>query len=291
MSDRNDPQTPAQQFKGKYHQHDDSVLIPCRDNPKQIRIADPAVLASFVAFCSGPCRPVFLRGETRCFANSVPSLFRNAGKESERRWAAYKLFLSELQKLCPRLEGSRWQRTRHLGAVLQHYGIRTPWLDVVRNLYTAIWFATHDFETRGSCFVATPSEREHGYISLYDARPKGRGALRLVDLWGNDSSRHVRPHAQHGLSLARQDDDGDPPPEQDLEPYRVAHVRFPNSRKWTLSGHIFSTRFLFPAPEYDDSLRQLCRPDIQSTLDRACTSEELALGTLGRVTQYTDGLA
>lgn len=170
--------------------------------------------------------------------------------------------------------------------MLQHYGIRTPWLDVVRNFYTAIWFATHDFETRGSCFVATPSEREHGYISLYDARPNNKDALRVVDLWGNDSSRHVRPHAQHGLSLATQYDDGDPPSEPDLEPYRVAHVCFPNSEKWTLCGHIFSARFLFPAPQCDDSLKQLSRPDIQSTLDTACTKNHLPLGTLGTVSHY-----
>ena len=190
-----------------------------------------------------------------------------------------------MNELHPKLEGDRW-KSKNLGAVLQHYGIRTPWLDVVRNLYTAIWFATHDFETRGSCFVATPSEREDGYISIYDARPEGRTWLKVVDLWGNDSSRHFRPHAQHGLSLAKQDD-GDPRDEQqDMEPYRIAHVRFPNSRVWALCGHMFSARFLFPAPEYDDSLKQLSRPDIQSTLDRACTKQDLPLGTLGAVSHY-----
>ena len=177
-------------------------------------------------------------------------------------------------------------------AVLQHYGIRTPWLDVVRNLYTAIWFATHDFETRGCCLVANPSETEHGYISLYDARPEGKSWLKIVDLWGNDSSRHFRPHAQHGLSLAKQEDNAvAPSDEQDLEPYRIAHVEFPNSRKWALCGHLFSARFLFPAPEYDDSLKQLSGSGVQKILHNACTSNELTPGTLGRVTHYTDGLA
>lgn len=49
---------------------------------------------------------------------------------------------------------------------------------------------------------------------------------------------------------------------------------------------MFSARFLFPAPEYDDSLKQLSRPDIQSTLDRACTANDLPLGTLGAVSHY-----
>ena len=160
MSDRNDPKTPAQQFKCKYHKHDDSVVIPCGGNPKQIRIADPSILASFVAFCSSPCRPVFLRGETRCFPNSVPSLFRDEGNERECRWRASRRFLKDLR---PKLTGDRWkeEKTKNLGAVLQHYGIRTQWLDVVRNLYTAIWFATHDFETRGCCLVAKGSRHNN----------------------------------------------------------------------------------------------------------------------------------
>ena len=286
MGNPNDSETLAQQFKRIYHERDHSVVLPCADNPNCIRIADPSILASFVAFCSGPCRPVFLRGETRYFPNSVPSLFRNAESESKRRWAAYRLFLNKLKELRPKLEGSRWETTKTLGAVLQHYGIRTPWLDVVRNIYTAVWFATHDFETRGSCLVATPSEREHGYLSIYDARAEGKAWLRIVDLWGNDSSRHFRPHAQHGLSLAKQDDDGAPPGELDLEPYRIAHVCFPNSPKWTLCGHLFSSRFLFPAPEYDDSLKQLSRPEVQTILNEACTTNNLPFGTLGTVSHY-----
>ena len=85
-----------------------------------------------------------------------------------------------------------------------------------------------------------------------------------------------------------QDDDASTPAgDQDLgEPYRIAQVRFPNSHKWALCGHLFSTRFLFPAPEKDDSLHQLRRPAVQSILDEACDREKLAPGTLGAVSEY-----
>jgi len=43
---------------------------------------------------------------------------------------------------------------------------------------------------------------------------------------------------------------------------------------------------LFPAPEYDDSLKQLSRAEVQAVLDKACDSETLARGTLGRVPHY-----
>ena len=165
MGDPNESGTFSEQFKRTYYKHDDSVRLLSGNGREYMQVDDPVTLASFVAFCSSSCRPVFLRGETNHFTRSVPSLFRDDGNGNERkqRWNAYQLFLNELR---PRLTGDRWEKTKELGAVLQHYGIRTPWLDVVRNLYTAIWFATHDFETRGCCLVVNPSEKEHGYISL-----------------------------------------------------------------------------------------------------------------------------
>ena len=44
---------------------------------------------------------------------------------------------------------------------------------------------------------------------------------------------------------------------------------------------MFSTRFLFPAPEYDDSLKQLSRPAVANILDVACNEHGLDEGTLG----------
>lgn len=288
MGNPNESRPLAEQFKCRYYKSDDSVLFPIDDDSKYVGIVDPAILASFVAFCSRPGNPIFLRGSTDRHRHSVPSLFRDPhGKqcdaaEMNKRWRAYK---SVLNRLC-QLPGTRWDQEAHLGAVLQHYGLRTPWLDVVRNLYTAIWFATHDFETRGHCLAANTSDKDHGHISLYDSRPERKPCLKVVDLWGDDSSRHLRPHAQHGRSLARQGDDSHPECQQDLAPYRIAHVRFPNSRRWTLCGHMFSARFLFPAPEHDESLKQLTHPEVETVLEKACDSHGLVQGTLGKVSHY-----
>ena len=168
-------------------------------------------------------------------------------------------------------------------------GIRTPWLDVVDNLYTAIWFAVHDFETRDTLRVAVRSEHEWGWISFYVGqrqRPK-QSKLVAQDIVGEQSSRHFRPHAQQGLSLAMQKDDASGPSKaQDFIDYRIAQIRFPNSKRWKLRGHMFSTRFLFPAPEYDDSLKQLGRPAVANILDEACNEHGLDEGTLGHVAHY-----
>ena len=291
-------------FKSDYHELNDSVrLYPIRDAenrcvgdadyvPEYIAIDEPAVLAAFVAFCSGHERTIFLRGCTRDYRQSVPSLFRTGDGEQcggpaiAARWSAYKRFLDELRKL----RHTRWRR-KDVGAVLQHYGIRTPWLDVVRNLYSAIWFATHEFDTCGTVRVASQSVRRYAWISLYAPQCDQGRELEIGDLWDDQSSTHSRPHAQQGLSLAMQTDAADEPIKlQDFSKYRIAQVRFRNDQAWRLSGHMFSLRFLFAPPEQDDSLKQLSSPEIQELLDEACDVSGVERGALGSVSYYADGL-
>ena len=272
------------EFKCEYHRCDNSVELYSKDHQKLtctsdpntdagfMSVNDPAVLAAFVAFCSKKERKVFLRGCTNNYERSVPSLFRiDSCKECDEpargeRWSNYQDLLAKLRS---NLKGDRWESER-LGAILQHYGIRTPWLDVVHDLRTAIWFANHEFKKRGSCLVTVESKQEYGWISVYSKNQKGHQNGPIVaDLWSEQSSRHLRPHVQQGMSLAMQTDDAeDPEPEQDFKKHQVAQVRFPNSKVWRLRGYMFSTRFLFPAPELDDSLKQLRKPYVQKLFDR-----------------------
>ena len=203
----------------------------------------------------------------------------------KRRWRAYRCLVDELHQQF-KGQGTRWNERAMVGSILQHYGIKTPWLDVVRNLHTAIWFATHEVETRGNHLVVSLSNNTHGHIAMYC--PEMGAGLKHVDLWDSDSSRHVRPHAQHGISLAKQCDDADAPLEQqDLsKPYRIAQVCFPNSLKWALCGYMFSAGYFFPDPEHDTSLKQLCCARIEGTLDRVRRQHSVDLGV---VTRYMCG--
>ena len=270
------------------------------DGKRHLHIYEPTLLAALVAYCSGRRQQVFLRGSTENHPFSVPSLFRDksrhgaayyCGDKCIRLWDAYQMILASLRReLAPNNCRSRWRR-RNLGAVLQHYGIKTPWLDVVRNLHTAIWFATHEWNRCQKSWLPIPFENL-GWISLYLRRPRERSgsldSLVVGDLWGEQSSRNFRPHAQQGLSLAMQEDSAlCPTEEQDFNHYRIGQVCFSNSPRWALCGQMFSARFLFPAPEQDDSVRQLNRPEVQNILDQACISNGLDLGTLGRTTHYT----
>ena len=183
------------------------------NNRYYLHICDPTLLAALVAYCSGRRRrqQVFLRGCTENHPTAVPSLFRDKSRngaaysqdECIRLWDTYRTVLASFRKeLAPNNNKSRWRRP-NLGAVLQHYGIKTPWLDVVRNLHTAIWFATHELDPAQKIWVPIRSEN-HGWISLYRRRPPEPNSLVVGDLWGEQSSKHFRPHVQQGLSLAMQ---------------------------------------------------------------------------------------
>ena len=152
--------------------------------------------------------------------------------------------------------------------------MKTPWLDVVRNLYTAIWFAT--------CDEPGNTRSAYGWISLY---ANTRKELRVIDLWGRHSSKHFRPHMQQGLSLAMQPDDAPTPRrQQEFNKYRIARVRFRRSGEWDLAGHMFSRRFLFPCQRNDDSLRQLSDTAVQDVIVATCVDHGLddrALGLVG----------
>ena len=109
----------------------------------------------------------------------------------------------------------------------------------------------------------------------------------MKDLSAHHSSLHARPHAQHGLSLSMQPDDIElPHPCQDFDRFRIAQIRIPNGIKWKLSGHMFSSAFLFPSAEFDDSLHLLSNAAVKDLLKDACAQFELAPGALGKISGY-----
>ena len=290
--DAKSKQNVAREFKEARYTHCDHVQVKKDGNGEYLHVEDPNILATFVAFCSRRRRAVYLRGCDKDYPHSYPALYRGGRGEryysddADERLSAYKGFLRILEenKL---LKGTRWHR-KNVGAVLQHYGIKTPWLDVVRNLYTAIWFATRDISGDSLRRNVRLGRKRYSWICIY-VNPRRR--LTAVDLARTQSSQHVRPHAQHGVSLAvhaspANDEDHRPPSafSSDFNQYRIARVRIPaHSEQWKLRGHMFSPRFLFPDPRHDDSLDQLMGSGVQDALDKACDEHCLVRGTLGAV--------
>ena len=84
---------------------------------------------------------VLMRGQSHNHPGMVPGLFRPPTHAIPRPSLldAEMLFEKQIRR---RVKLGRFKRP-HLAALLQHYGYRTSWLDVVDNLWVAVWFATN----------------------------------------------------------------------------------------------------------------------------------------------------
>ena len=117
---------------------------------------------------------VYCRGECMPHESLVPSLFRNvkSKEEVDRLVQAEKELEQQVQK---RLGGrmSRFKE-RHISAILQHYGIRTSWIDLVDNLFVAVWFALNERNPlNGLYYRYSKSPYRTGWIHFIQARVAG----------------------------------------------------------------------------------------------------------------------
>lgn len=223
---------------------------------------------------------MFLRGQHQRHSTMVPSLFRPPALGLRtQRWAAYRDFLEQLPAL---VRGTRFTK-RNFGAVLQHYGFRTPWLDVVDDLNTAIWFALHQSESVESECVYRPTTGAFGWV-LVIAVPHGGHVQNLRE---DHSSMNSRCNVQQGYSLAMQYDDADEPRvEQDFISSVVGTVRIPNNERWQLRGFRSSEAFFFPSSNHDNTYKQLLKPAVTALAGSVETTHGLERGALGRVIRY-----
>ena len=253
------------------------------DGREWLEIDEPAILASFVAFCKASLqskgRRVYLRGLSRHHPTQVPTLFRDADQaQGRRRWKAYRQFLDELPRV---VKGTRFTK-KNFGAVLQHYGFRTPWLDVVDDLNVAIWFALNNFkEMNGACNYQRSAE-DSGWLMVIAATH----VHRVIDLRRRQSSRNTRCHTQQGFSMAMQHDDKEPHEVQDFMPSVVGVVKIPNSKRWLVTGYRASQDYFFPSPKTDDTYAKLLDFNVEELARRAESDHGLPPGALGSVGRY-----
>jgi len=248
-----------------------------------LTIQHPVVLARFVSFVRARCAEsgatVFLRGQPENYSGMVPSLFRDARDSSDKdqRWRAY---LWVLENLPLKFELGRFRRT-NLGALLQHYGLRTPWIDCVDNMYVAIWFARHVAATSDGTVVYTRRNRGTGWIYLLSSKTLNRQDLHQVDLRTHHSSLSVRPHVQHGCSVARQEDAATLRNGSNLIRYLVGRVRFDLRPCWFMSGQFSAVNYMFAKPEFDHTARVLQTPTANQFLREAEQRHGLPEGAIG----------
>jgi hypothetical protein len=126
--------------------------VDCDELP-HLEICDLPLLAGFTGYLKSQCfkrdecSRVFYRGQIKNY-DLIPSLFRDYdgiatdNARIELRLRAYNKLVQRTSSL---YDAYRFRR-EDLNPILQHYGIRTPWIDLVNNIFVAIWFAINRFD-------------------------------------------------------------------------------------------------------------------------------------------------
>lgn len=216
---------------------------------------------------------IYFRGQRKIYDGLIPTLYRNITSTSAQS--------KRHQKLTEAISSfrSRASILQDMGAhahepLLQHYGIQTTWIDLVDNVWVALWFACHRALSIGKNNEFIHFERravhdgdEYAYILLVRAdlhrRNKDKPGYyfgdntELIDLRMAAPSVFLRPHAQHGMLFRRKGAVGG----RDLD-YRqniagIVRVGLAKALDWLGTGKMVNTHSLFPPPYYDNGYQIL----------------------------------
>jgi hypothetical protein len=254
-----------QQIDGKPCLFLDSFILLARF-ASELRQTLHAVFPKAVLLCRGQSKPT---------SNMMPSLFRekNKGYPASLLREAEQLVVERIQK-----SGLKRFKRHDLPPLLQHYGVCTSWLDVVDNLFVAVWFATHTYDkTRRRYFT---NALDHcGWIYFISTENQA-GCLRHVDLRESQHHLSVRPHVQHGWSVTLET-----PPWSDglrtLDDFVVASVCLSKNPNPKLDYGLLTASHLFPSTFYDNTLKFLSNRVTDSLLRQTEKDKGLRKGSLG----------
>jgi hypothetical protein len=234
--------------------------------------------AGYLKHICGANENIYFRGQSQLYATLTPSLFRGRTRQQAQSDA-----VSELRGVIGRAV-SQANLFNSFDSVfyeplLQHYGLRTTWLDLVDNVWVALWFACHNaltgartprylhFEKRNPYKEVDPS---YVYILMIGADRdqtsipgffKG-SHTELVDLRIGCPSIFVRPHAQHGVLFRRVGDRVRRPSDCSSFIRGIIRADLREALSWLGDGNLLNTHALMPPPFYDDGYRILLDLDL-----------------------------
>lgn len=216
---------------------------------------------------------IFFRGQRRLYDGMAPSLFRGLEKTGKQE-----SYVSAMRRKMERIVSanptfSRFSEAFH-EPLLQHYGLRTTWVDLVDNIWVALWFACHRVVSigQGGQYIHFERRRanwdnQFAYIVLIGAENARSGVglpglargeqTELVDLRIGVPSLFLRPHSQHGVLFRMKGANGARPINYGSQIRGVIRTDLGNALEWLGNGSLLDVHSLFPPPAYDEGYRFL----------------------------------
>lgn len=250
-------------------------------------------IIGYAKHINGKSGNIYFRGQSHLYKSCYPSLLRKVQSIGAFQKGSGKLskFLGSVKKQVPLT--SKVDDV-FLEPLMQHYGISTRWIDLVDNIWVAIWFGLHEYKvvrSKQEVNRTNPYTRDYVHVSkrvdgdMYIllihsdaiATPTAGYYLgkdtKLVDLRIGCPPMFLRPHAQHGLlALAR----GDNLKNHDF--YKrtagIVKISVQNALDWLGNGNLLTHANMYPSPVYDYGYRFLL--DVLKVEDQ----DRKALGTI-----------
>lgn len=237
-----------------------------------ITIPTPQILAGFVGYLNYKLRNtnVYYRGEADYHKSTIPSLFRfdeknNEIPTNEKIAQRYKAYEELIVCLIDVFKIKRFKND-NIEPILQHYGIKTSWIDLVDNLFISIWFSNHN------------SKETHTYIKIFCEQWNDK-KLQILNLVTQHSSLSLRPHCQHGYSATKKDIHWDLE-NIDFTSNMIAIIKIPNNKRFWLKGEIFSNKYMFPEKGLDNTFKLLDTEKFNELVNRIAQKHNLSKNEL-----------
>ncbi|EIA0834497.1 FRG domain-containing protein [Vibrio diabolicus] len=220
---------------------------------------------------------VYFRGQSNIYPELRPALYRGIDSDAAKYRRESKLLakIDDYKSKCNCLVKMNDYVPEPL---LQHYGLQTTWLDLVDNIWVALWFACHEAKvTRDGHFLhfqkrIVNSDNQYAYIYLVgadlDKRNKGKPGYwngentELIDLRIAAPSYFLRPHAQHGLLFRCKGKENGRPLDYSKQVRGLVRIPLEKAMDWLGEGHVVGIHSLFPPAYYDNGYKILLQSGV-----------------------------
>lgn len=222
---------------------------------------------------------VLYRGTTSLYDNVMPSLYRDlydVDKQNEKWKKLLKTMdqLKENKEMIAKLKldelSDDWKKNLVVEAIIQHYGGKTTCLDVVDNIWIALWFGLNryvEYKKKSGRYSTYETRNENGedrdlYQFIYLFAVKDNINIRRhdvnkptgiysVDLREILTSIFIRPYAQHAWMLKSSSPKIDKNNNYANNVIAILRIKTNISNEWLGDGESLQQYNLFPSPVFD----------------------------------------
>lgn len=247
----------------------EEVKLKCGTDVNMYTLKSVHDLTQFIGYgkyLNNKDHSVFLRGQAELYDGAlIPSLYRKRTKLS----SINEKYNRRINELKDNVKSFKQYDRLILEPLLQHYGIKTPFVDLVDNVWVALWFALHQAKTivinSHEYVYFYNNENEYSYILLIatDATEKSDKSgiyigseTKLIDLRKALPSYFLRPHAQHAYMIRKNEEIP-----EDYSDLVIGIAKIPTSLglKWLGINDFLTVSSLFPAAYFDSGYAVLLK--------------------------------